>query len=182
MDTGLDWWKQVFAEFGAFVIIGVLPYAVDMACTVFGFTRTILPATDVGLLLATVLHIFISLGQRHFLRQRDRTFVIGAVLIIVNTLTNVYGMITIADRYRPGALGDLPRSPGAWLPALWPVLVAKLREQIGTSTPEIVVVWPAWWPAAVVITLASGAVAFYAEVLLVRFYRRVRKVWKRRPA
>lgn len=209
LDTGDEWWRQIMAEGGAFLLLGTGPVVIDMACTVFGLTRTILPPSIMGMMAAAVLHVFISLGQRHFLVQRGVVRLLGVLLLIINTGLNVYGMIPSLDRWLgPEFLGaSLPRDPGQWLPDLWAALwglpsladvwtarwsfTVALAEGVaptgfagalfaGAGWPPPIL-WPAWlWPA-VVLTALCALVAWRAEPNLAWWYLRVRHVWRQRP-
>lgn len=209
LDTGDEWWRQVIAEGGAFLLLGTGPVVIDMACTVFGLTRTILPPSLVGMVAAAVLHVFISLGQRHFLVQRGVVRLLGVVLLVINTGLNVYGMIPSLDRWLgQDFLGaTLPRDPGQWLPALWsvvwglPTLVdvwaarwsfaVTLTEGVtptgfggaifgGAGWPPAIV-WPLWLPSAIVLTALCALIAWRAEPNLAWWYVRIRHVWRQRP-
>lgn len=209
LDTGEEWWRQLVAEGGAFLILGTGPVVIDMACTVFGLTRTILPPTILGMLAAAVLHVFISLGQRHFLGQRGVVRLLGLVLLVINTGLNVYGMIPSLDRWLGrDLLGlSLPRDPGRWLPDLWSALwgLPTLGEVWGArwsfavappdgATPMGIggalfggagwppaIMSPPWVPSALALTALCALVAWRAEPNLAWWYLRIRHVWRQRP-
>lgn len=117
--AGLTRGQQRFVELGGLLIFGATPYGLDMACTVLALTRALLPTNLLGLSIAAAYHIFTSLGQRYFLVQRGPIRIAGALLLAVNTITNLYGAIPALDRMLgPGFLGAIPRDPGGW-PGRW---------------------------------------------------------------
>lgn len=182
--AGLTRGQQRFVEAGGLIVFGALPYGLDMACTVLGLTRALLPATTPGLAVAAVFHIFTSLGQRYFLAQRGPIRLAGALLLGVNTITNLYGAIPALDRLLgPALLGAIPRDPAAWpgavAAAAWAWLAAALGSLVGAA-PESAPAWPAWLAGAAALTLACALVAWWSEILLAYFLRRVQAVWGRR--
>lgn len=209
-DTGDDWWRQMFAEGTAFILFGAAPVAIDMACTVFGLTETILPATRLGMAFAAVLHVFISIGQRHFLVQRGPVRLIGLGLLVVNTALNVYGIMPALDGWlSPDFLGAaLPRDPSRWLPDLlgaiwgapslgeiwaarWSFVVEMpvdmpargLGGLLATSLgggEALWPLWPSWILSAFLLTIFCGVIAWRAEPNLAWWYLRARHVWRRR--
>jgi hypothetical protein len=205
VDSGLSWGRQLFVEFGAFIIFGVGVYAIDMSATVFGLTSTVLPATGIGMILAGIGHVLISLGQRHYVRQGGWLRLAGVALLLLNTTLNVYGIIPVADRVLgPDFLGSsIPRSPGEWVRQLWatvwgsasagdlwamlwgneperPIAATGASGWLTGTTPSLVVAWPSWTMTAIVLVIICGIVAWYSEIILLRLYRRVRRVWRRR--
>lgn len=181
--AGLTRGQQIFVEVGGLLTFGVTPYGLDMACTVLGLTRTLLPATLLGLSIAAGYHIFTSLGQRYFLVQRGPIRVAGALLLGVNTITNLYGIVPALDRtLGPTFLGVIPRDPGAWPTAVaaaaWAWLVGSLGALLGV-TPSGGPTWPSWLAGAAALTVACAMVAWWSEILLDYFLRRVQAVWRR---
>jgi hypothetical protein len=209
-DTGDEWWRQFFAEGTAFILFGAAPVAIDMACTVFGLTSTILPATRLGMVAAAVLHVFISIGQRHFLGQRSVVRWIGLLLLVINTALNVYGIMPVLDLWlSPDFLGPaLPRDPAQWLPQLWAALwgapslgeIWSARWSFVVTLPEGVQAsglggllasmlgggeaalpaWPSWFLPAALLTALCALIAWRAEPNLAWWYLRARHVWRRR--
>lgn len=200
----------MFAEGTAFALFGAVPVAIDMACTVFGLTSTILPATRLGMVAAAVLHVFISIGQRHFLVQRGSVRLIGLGLLVINTALNVYGIIPALDGWlSPDFLGRaLPRDPGQWLPELlgavwgtpslaeiwaarWSFVVALPVETPARGLGGMLTaflgggealgpLWPAWLVPAILLTALCAVIAWRAEPNLAWWYLRARHVWRRR--
>lgn len=200
----------MFAEGTAFALFGAVPVAIDMACTVFGLTSTILPATRLGMVAAAVLHVFISIGQRHFLIQRGSVRLIGLGLLVINTALNVYGIMPALDAWlSPDFLGRaLPRDPGQWLPDLlgavwgtpalgeiwaarWSFVVALPAETPARGLGGMLAaflgggealgpLWPAWLVPAILLTALCAVIAWRAEPNLAWWYLRARHVWRRR--
>ena len=180
--AGLTRGQQIFVEVGGLLTFGVTPYGLDMACTVMGLTRTLLPASLLGLSIAAGYHIFTSLGQRYFLVQRGPIRVAGALLLAVNTITNLYGIIPALDRMLgPTFLGVIPRDPGVWPAAVavaaWAWLISALGVLLGI-TPSSEPTWPSWLAGAAVLTVVCAMVAWWSEILLDYFLRRVQVVRK----
>lgn len=182
--AGLTRGQQRFVEAGGLIVFGALPYGLDMACTVLGLTRALLPATTPGLAVAAVFHIFTSLGQRYFLVQRGPIRLAGALLLGVNTITNLYGAIPALDRLLgPEFLGAIPRDPAAWPGDVAAAAGAWLAAALGSlagAAPGAGAAWPAWLAGAAALTLACALVAWWSEILLAYFLRRVQAVWGRR--
>ncbi|NTV64735.1 MAG: hypothetical protein HGA65_14550 [Oscillochloris sp.] len=143
--AGLTRGQQRFVELGGLLIFGATPYGLDMACTVLALTRVLLPANLLGLSIAATYHIFTSLGQRYFLVQRGPIRIAGALLLGVNTITNLYGAIPALDRLLgPAFLGSIPREPASWpglvAGAAWAWLLGGLRGLLGGGVGA----GPAW--------------------------------------
>lgn len=179
--SGLSWGQQLFVEVVTFLLLGVGVYALDLAFTILGLTQGIFPATWNGYIGAATFHVFMSLGQRYFVFQRGGIRLLGALLLGVNTVTNLYGIIPVVDHWLgPDVLGSLPRNPAYWMPILSSRIWASILESLfGHAESQVSI--PTWWITAIVLSLLCGTVAWWAEILLIWFYRRVRYVALRRP-
>ena len=205
VDSGMSWGRQLFVEGVVFVVFGAGIYALDMAATIFGLIAHLLPATGIGLMIAGVIHVFISLGQRHYLRQGGWLILVGIGLLAINTYFNVYGIMPVMDALLgPDFLGAaVPRNPELWrgavwsalwgsasLPDLWmlfwggspatPIDPTGFTGWASGATASWQITWPSWSLTAAVLVVTCGTLAWFSEIILLRLYRRVRKVWRRR--
>lgn len=172
---GLSPGQQVFVEAGAFLLFGVTPYALDLSFTLLGLTRVALPPTVAGLLLGTLFHIFMSLGQRYFVFQRGPIRLLGALLLGINTVTNLYGIMPVIDAmFGADLLGSLPRDPAAWSRGVGGFIWGALRAGPGDTLNP-----PPWWPAMLWLTALCAGIAWWAEIVLSRFYLRLKAVIQR---
>ncbi len=180
--AGLTRGQQLFVELGGLLTFGVTPYGLDMAFTVLALTRVLLPASVGGLSIPAAYHIFTSLGQRYFLVQRGPIRIAGALLLGVNTITNLYGAIPALDRVLgPAFLGGVPRDPGGWpaaaAGAAWAWLAGSVVSMLGGGAAAEPA-WPTWLAGAAALTLGCALVAWWSEIVLAYFIRRVKAVWK----
>jgi hypothetical protein len=182
--TGQPWWQQMVAELLGFLVVGVGAFAIDMLFTVVGITELGMPATAPGYAIACLIHVGISIGQRHYLFQRGVARWIGAVLLSANSLANVYGMLPVIDQMVGSAyLGDLPRDPTAWPHAvIWSNLGQLWKSFWNDTLSTWAWQWPPWSTTAILLFVGCIGLAWFAEYLLMYFWRRVQLIWFRRPA
>jgi hypothetical protein len=182
--TGQPWWQQMVAELLGFLVVGVGMFGVDMLFTVIGIVELGMAATAPGYAIACLIHVGISIGQRHYLFQRGVARWIGAVLLSANSLANVYGILPFIDQVVGSAyLGDLPRDPARWPDALiWSNLGQLWKSFWNDTLIAWAWQWPSWSTAAIILFVGCITLAWFAEYFLIYFWRRVQLIWFRRPA
>jgi hypothetical protein len=184
--TEIGWAQAVFVEMVLFLLFGVGVYMLDMLFTGLGLLGRVLPYTLSGAIGAVAFHVFMSFGQRYLLYQRGWIKLVGALLLGINTTTNLYGIIPMI-RSMSGStlLGSVPDNPALWPDLLIWVNISTWWAAVWTPDTEQIAPWvwvvPSWWLNALVLLVVCVGLAWMAEVLLIRLYRRARLVVQQRP-
>ncbi|KAB8140761.1 hypothetical protein F8S13_22425 [Chloroflexia bacterium SDU3-3] len=177
--SGVGWSQQMYV-YSVLLLFGYIIWGVDGAFTVIGAVTTILPPTALGVLIAIGGHFFLSWGQ-HALVFHPQLAIrsIGFGLLGINVLSNIYGLISTAQRLRPEMLGTMPTDPARWTQDIGTWITGLIMQTVrpGTAAPDT----PPWIGGVLIVIILALILAWYAEKIRDYFQAQWKSMWALRP-
>lgn len=172
----MPWEKQIYV-YAFLAVLGYMAMILDGAFTVVGTITTMLPPNLAGTLVGLAIHFFISWGQ-HTLIFHSRWLIkgLGMLLLLLNIVSNIYGITLMGQLVVPQLLGTLPTNPAMW-PAAVLDWISGAFGAAGAAAPM-----PPWLFTALIIGTLGGLLAWYAEIIYQTLREEFVRAWRARPA